>query len=273
MSEYLPYSDKHSIQEAQVALQFLSAFGQQEIESARSSIEADFKDILPRSAEIREGSVTLDVSNLDTPQQMGSASASLAGFQFSKVRGDGKLARVLQLSGNVVLIRILDYEIWSVSRADSIKYITAVLEPLSLAGNPVMASSLQFIDRYTFDGKPDAAKADLLFLDGNEYLTTRCFTTGPLWHCHTGWFDLLNGSDRVLNHLNVASTVIDQAPTVTIDHRATLHLATPRQSLDALLTPPDGTLGLGAALDILHDKNKDILKAMLLTEMLDRIGL
>ena len=146
MSEYLPYADQHSIQEAQVALHFQHEFDQQEIASARAGVEADLKDVLPRSAELRGGSVTVDLSNLGAQVRTGSVSSSLAGFQFSRVRGDGKPAQVLLLSDNLVSVNVLEYGGWGKVRADSIKYIMAVLAPVSLAGNPVMATSLQFID-------------------------------------------------------------------------------------------------------------------------------
>ena len=272
MGEYLPYADQHSIQEAQVDLHFQHEFDQQEIASARAGVEADLKDVLPRSAELRGGSVTVDLSNPGVQVRTGSVS-SLVGFQFSRVRGDGKPAQVLQLSNNLVSVNVLEYGGWGKVRADSIKYITAVLAPVSLAENPVMATSLQFIDRYTFNGESGDAKAELLFVKDNEYISARCFTAGSLWHCHTGWFDSPNPAGRMLNQLNVRSSVVDQASTVTIDHRVTLHLSTPRQSFEAILDPPEGSLSLGVALDTLHDKNKSILGAILRPEMIAKIGM
>ena len=272
MGEYLPYAGNHSIQEAQVGLQFHHEFNQQEIERARSAAEADLKGVLPRSAEIRGGSVTVDLSNPDAPAQMGSVSSTMAGFQLSKVMGDGRPARALQLSGNLVSVNIVEYDGWDNVQAETIRYITTVLTPLDLELNPVVASSLRYIDRYTFNGSPDDVQANLLFADNNGYLAPRCFTVGSLWHCHTGWFESLDAG-RVLNNLNVASSIVDLSPTVTIDHQATLHLATPRQSINALLSPSAETLGLVAALNALHERNKTVLSTMLLPEILDQIGI
>ena len=273
MNEYIPYSEKHSIQETQVALHSHHEFNQQDIVSARSAVEADLKEILPRSAEIHGGTVQVELNPADAQMRQNPIPAKLVGFQFSKVRGDGKPAHLLELSGNVVSVNILDYEGWDKFRTESVKYITTVLHSLNLATNPVMAFGLRFIDRYTFSGESSEAKAALLFKSNNEYITRQCFGAGSLWHCHTGWFDDRGRAGRVLNHFNVASGLLDQASTVTIDHQATLHLTSPRQSPPALLIPPEGSLGLCTALDALHDKNKDILKTILLSEMLKRIGL
>ena len=273
MGEYLPYTEQHSIQEVQVALHFQHEFEQQEIASAGAGVEPEVKDALPRSAELRGGSVTVDMSNQGVQVRTGPVESSLAGFQYSRVRGDGKPSQVLQLSNNLASFNIFEYGGWPIVRADSIKYITALLSFLPLEANPVMATSLKFTDRYTFDGEPRDAKADLLFVGENEYITARCFSAGALWHCHTGWFDDLVTTGRVLNHLNVGSSMVDLAPTVTIDHQATVHLSPPRQSLDALLRLSEESGGLGVILDTLHNKNKDILRAILLPGTLGKIGM
>ena len=273
MNEYLPYAGQHSIEEVRVALQLQHEFDQQEIASARASVEADLKDVLPRSAELMGGSITVDLSNPEAPIRPGPVSSNLAGFQFSRVRGDGKPAQVLTLSNNLLSVNVLEYGGWTKVRGEGIKYIRAVLASLPLAGNPVMAISLQFIDRYTFNGNYRDAKAALLFAKDNEYLSARCFNAGPLWHCHTGWFDEVGADGRVLNELNVGSGVVDQASTVTIDHQATLHLSTPRQSIEALFDHSKEGLGLRVVLDTLHDKNKSILRDILQPEMLAKIGI
>ena len=273
MSEYLPYAGLHSIEEAQVALHLQHEFDQQEIAPARASVEADLKDVLPRSAELRGGSITVELSSLEASVRPGAVPSNLAGFQFSRVRGDGKPAEVLQLSGNLLSVTVSEYTGWNKVRDDGIKYIMAALASLSLEGNPVMAISLQFIDRYTFNGNYKDAKAALLFVKSNEYLSARCFSAGPLWHCHNGWFDVDGADGRVLNQLNIASGLVDQASTVTIDHQATFHLSTPRQSLEALLNPSGEGLGLHVVLDTLHDKNKSILRDILQPETLAKIGM
>ena len=270
----MPYAGNHSIQEAQVALQFHHEFDQREIELARGSVEAELKDVLPRSAEIRGGSVsvTVDLSSQDPQVRPDSVVSNLAGFQLSDVKGDGQPSRVLRLAGNLLSLNILGYTGWATILSDSIRYYETALSQLAFAGNPVMAYSLRYIDRYTFNGDPSEATAALLFAESNEYISKHCFAAGSLWHCHSGWFDSINAG-RVLNNLNISSGMMDASSTVTIDHQATLHLMTPRQSIRAVFAPPDGSLDLNAVLDVLHDNNKSILNAMLRPEMRAKIGL
>ncbi len=225
---------------------------------------------------MRGGEITFDTTNPDTPIHTSTAPARLVGFvgfERSRITGNGQPARILRLADNLLSVSILDYESWEIARRDSITYMLTVMSHLPLDANPIMAANLQFINRYAFSGDLGAANASLLFQDDNKYIAERCFTAGPLWHCHTGWFDDAHGCGRVLNHLNVASTVVDQCPTITIDHNAVFQLNAPRQSTDALLKPLDENAGFDAILDQLHDRSKMILCDLLTPEMSIKIGL
>lgn len=269
MAEYLPYSNSHSIQEMHVALHLHHEFDQVDIESIRSDVEPSLREQLPRSTEIHGGSVTLDLTNPGIQPQVG---ASLQGFQFSNVRGDGKPAQTLDFTRNLISVRVQEYSNWDSVCAACMEYITAVVVPLQqLSRNPVMACSLRFIDRYTFNGATDQANADQLFIR-NKHIAEQCFEAGSLWHCHTGWFDAIEAG-RVLNHLNITSSVIDQSATVIIDHQATVHLNTPRHSSEAIFAPPQQGFGLSSMLNNLHEKNKEVLKSMLRSDLLSKIGL
>ena len=275
MAEYLPFREKHSIQEAQIGLLFLGRFDRQDIETTRGVAEAELSDILPISAEVRGGSLQIDITNPSEPSPMGSMSSDLVGFQFSKVQGNGQQARVLQLTENVLSASILDYESWDLASQHIGQCFFAVLRSLPLNRNPVVGFSHRFIDRFTYDGRPSEARAELLFIKESPYIAEHIFESGPTWHCNTGWFDTVIGKerDRVLHNLNISSQPVDLSSAVMIDHHATIHLEAPRQSIRAIWDPSDEEIGLTQALDMLHDKNKGILKKILLPEMLSRIGL
>ena len=275
MAEYLPFQGKHSIQEAQINLLFSGRFDRQDIETTRGVAEAELRDILPISAEVRGGSFQIDITNPSSPSPLGSMSSDLVGFRFSRVQGNGQQARVLQLTENVLSASIMDYESWPEASEHINRCFVSVLRQLPLNRIPVIAFSLRFIDRFTFSGPPSEARAKLLFVEKNPHITAQVFESGATWHCNTGWFDATIGTqgDRVLHNLNVSSQPIDLFSAIIIDHNATLHLEAPRQSMAAVWRPPLGELALVDALDIQHDQNKGILREILLPEVLSRIGL
>ena len=273
MAEYLPFRERHSIQEAQISILFLGAFDQRSIEEARGGAQAELSGELPRVAEGRGGQLDIDITEPTSPALLQTMPSELVGFRLSSVQGNGLPARVLQLADNVLSVSIMDYEAWAPAKEDALRYLRSVLISLPMEQNPVAAFSLRFIDRYTYSGDPDDARADKLFAQGNTYITPHTFDAGPIWHCNTGWFDNTEQGDRVLHNLNVTSSLVDLSSTVTIEHHSTRHLGALRHTLATLFEPPAGATGLVEALEILHDRNKGILSQALRTEMLARIGM
>ena len=273
MGQYLPYSGSHSIQEAVVGIHFRSKFSSDAARQARDTAQAELKSVLPRSNEIHQ----LQEIKIGQIEQGVVAPASgpprLAGFELSKVRADAKPARVLRFLENMLTVNFLEYQNWQTTLNDSLKYIRTVLSPLTLATNPVMALSLRYIDRYTFDGPHDEPRAEMLLCEGNAYMAPRCFDGGSLWHSHSGWFESLGAGDRILNQLNVGSASVDQVPTVTIDHNAVCQLRSPRQSIESLFQPSGQDAGIENALNFLHRQNGEILRDMLQPGMLEKIGM
>ncbi len=271
MSEYLPYSGTHSIQEAVIAIHFRGRVSPEEVRYARDTAKAELDSVLPR---LNEHHQVQEIKIEQGQLSQLSGEPRLVGFELSKVQADAKPARVLRLFENMITVNFLQYKDWGTTLTASLGYTKLLLQAVKLPANPVQAFSLRYIDRYTYDGSLNEPNAGLLLRKGNDYIAPSCFGAGPLWHCHSGWFEALNSVDKILNQLNVGSTIVDQVSTVTIDHNAICQLSLPRQSIEALFEPPSGKdAGIEYALDRLHDKNGDILRNMLVPEMLDRIGL
>ena len=272
MGRYLPYSGTHSIQEAVVALHFRGPFNSEAVGRAHNNAQVELRKAFPRSGGIHELRVNQTAEGVVVQE---SGPPRLAGFEFSRVKADAKPSRVLRLVENTLTVNFLEYKNWKSALKDSLSYIRTVLAPLALVENPIMAFSLRYIDRYTFDGLANESRAEMLLRRGCTYIAERCFEGGPLWHCHSGWFDPPdNGGDRILNQLNVGSAIVDQAPTVTVDHNAICQLTAPRQTIESLFQPSSEKIArLEQVLNDLHRRNGTILRAMLVPEMLATIGM
>ena len=134
MAEYLPFQGKHSIQEAQINLLFFGRFDRQDIETTRGVAEAELGDLLPISAEVRGGSLQIDITNPSDPSPLGTMSSDLVGFRLSKVQGNGQQARVLQLMENMLSASVMDYESWRETCQHVYHCYITVLRSLPLAG-------------------------------------------------------------------------------------------------------------------------------------------
>ena len=269
MPEYLPFNEKHSIQEAQISLLFEGQFSQQAVDSAREVATDALSSDLPNVADVHGGALQINLTNPGSPIP---SQTQFLGFQMSAVQRNSQQARILLLTNNQLSVSILDYESWDVTSRAVLEYLDPVLSALPLSENPVTSYGKRVIDRYTFNGRPEDAKADLLLVRQNPYVTPHTFDSGPNWHCNSGWFDF-GLKDRVLHNLNVASNRIELSSIVTIDHNATIQLRSRCLSTGELYKPSDGSHGLEGVLDSLHEQNKEILRAMLTPEMLTKIGL
>ena len=272
MGRYLPFAGEHSIQEAVVGVHFRGKSDPEAVRQARDTAQAELADVLPKAQEIHQIK-EINLVQVEQDVVQGSGPPRLAGFERSKVKADATPARVLRFLEDVLTVGFLEYPGWSAALAESLDYFRTVLSPLNLAANPVVAYSLRYIDRYTFDGPDDAPRAEMLLRKGNAYTTPHSFSAGPFWHSHSGWFELLEGGGRVLNQVNVGSASVDQAPTITIEHNAICQLGAPRQSVDRLFQSSGNTAGVGAVMEFLHERNVAVLKDMLQPAMVKKIGL
>ena len=274
-AEYLPFNDKHSIQEAQISILFLGSFERQAIEVSRGITLAELSDALPRATEVRGGSFNIEINESQARLQSGAMPSELVGFELSRLKANGQRARVLRLEDNILSVSLMDYVRWQSTREYASRCLSTVLTSLPLHQNPVVAIRLRFIDRYTFSGDPRRAEADLLFNRESPHITLHSFRAGDKWHCNTGWFDtsLFEDNGRVLHNLNVTSSLVDLSSTVTVDHHATRYLGWACHSVEALLETSNRAIGMIDALDKLHDQNKKVLKELLRPEILAKIGI
>lgn len=275
MNGYMPYADEHSVQEAVVAIHFRSAFESRVAERVLEAVKPALTAGLPLCRLVHKlPSVNIQENGGGLTFQRADNETRLAGFEFARIQANARPARVVRFFDNTLTVNFLDYESWMTTRKDSLDYFKTILSALALEENPAASFNLRYIDRYTFDGPAQSSCADLLMQRNNDYLSERCFGAGPYWHCNTGWFEHLDGGDRVLNQLEVGSSEVDRAPTVTIDHNSICQLNSFRQSVDSIFDPPsEAGVGIESALDYMHSRNKEVLKNILLEKFAQRIGL
>ena len=274
MSEYLPYAGTNAIQEAVLGVHFRNNFSLPDVERARAVAEVDLKDVFPRSEDIHEAQVKIENANQEFVRIEGGGALRLSGFQLNKTGADGKPLRVLRMVTNLLTVHFMKYDHWAPTLADGLQYFLTILPRLDLETTGIQAFSLRYIDRFTFDGSPDDAKASLLLSTESSYVTKKCFGAGPFWHCNSGWFEMFGDSSRVLSQLNLGSSMVDNAPTVTVDHNMICQMKRLHNTVESFFESAGGqSISFEASLNHLHGMNHAVLSDILLAEMSRRIGL
>lgn len=276
MGHYVPFVGDHSIQEAVVSVHFREVSDSEVVRRARDTAQAELSAVLPKAQESHEVAVAAKI-NLAQPKEstvfQDSGPPRLAGFERSLAKADATPARVLRFFGSAATVSFLEYPGWDTVLHDSLDYLRKVFAPLNLTTNPVVAFGLRYIDRYRFVGAEDTPSAEMLLRRETAYIAPHSFSADRFWHSHSGWFETLEEGVRVLNQVNVGSALVEQAPTVTIDHNAICQLKIPRQSAVTLFEAPDGGPKIEDVMGILHGRNVSLLRDMLQPAMAKKIGL
>ena len=270
MGQYLPHAGTDSIQEAVIALHFLGELDPEVLRTAQSASQTALKDTFSGPPKTIAGvTISGKEEGLSTSQQ------SFAGFEFVQADIDSGPIQVLRFQQEALSVHCRRYPGWSTFLNNSLSYIHLLLSSITFERTPVHALSLRYRDRYNFraDGV-DTPDVHALFRESSTYLSASSFRHGPWWHCHTGWFEHLNTTGRILHQIRVNSARVDEVPTATIDHNAKCQLRTPRQTAKSVFEKSTGdSLGIEAVLNTLHDRNKRILVDMLHPSMAQKIGL
>ena len=276
MGQYLPYAGTDSIQEAVIALHFLGGLGPDVLRTAQNAAQAGLKDTFsdpPQTIAVQEVEVQVPITG--KREGLSASPQSFAGFEFVQAGTNSGPTQVLRFQREALSVHYRRYPGWSAFLSSSLRYIDLLLSTITFEQTPVHAFSLRYRDRYNFrtDGV-DAPDAHTLFRENSTYLSASSFRHGPWWHCHTGWFEPLGKTGRILHQIRVNSARVDEVPTATIDHSAHCQLRTPRQTVKSVFqNPPGDSLGAEAVLNALHDRNKAILVDMLHPSMAQKIGL
>ncbi len=272
MNSYLPYAGTNAIQEAVIGIHFQNNFPPLDIERSRSVADNELKDAFPRSEGIIQTQISIENTEQDRIYIKDAGTSRLTGFHCSKMGANGKPTRVLRLESNLLAVHFMKYDNWSSMLNDSLHYIKTIVPCLSLETNAIQGYSLKYIDRFTFDGPPQNAEASLLLNKTTPYIALHCFDAGPVWHCHSGWFDSFSDSSRILNQLNVDSAIVDNVQTVTIDHNMICQQKIPHRSVESFFSKVDEQ-SLESSLDYLHQKNHTIMINLLQVYVSRRIGM
>jgi uncharacterized protein (TIGR04255 family) len=273
MARYLPFAGRNSIVEMNIGIQFASPFDQRIGESIEA-IKAEFAAEFPKFDPLQMQMITINFGVQQFPMGGTNATPTVGGFNLTKAKADGSVARVLRVMSNVLSVHFLEYSSWKETKPQAISYVTRCLEKLAvLDRNPAIAILLRYIDRFTFDGAPQDAKANTLFRSDTKFVASRILDSGYQWHSNSGWFEPLVGASLVLNQLNVASAMTQTTVSVVVDHNSVYSIPKPYGSVAELTQGNGDQLSLEAVLDLQHRANADLLKNLLNQEMLDTIGL
>lgn len=267
MSSKLSYSainEAHAIVEVVMFVEFAPPFGESTVRKL-INIEHDLKGDLPGAKPVE-----FSVFSFGPDKGVQMARPRTIGVELQRVRPDGSLEWMLRTTENAISVHCLDYSRWNDIWARAKGYLDKAFRHLEGSDSFIASVGLKYIDRFVCNGDPEQTRLEDLFRKETDLICKRAFSTGPLWHCHSGWFeDLRISNPKCLNQLNLDATLTNikghRKLVITVDHNAVAQI--PPENSNLSLLPFD------AIMEELHERNKAVMAELLSEQMARKINL
>lgn len=269
MGAYTPSSGAHAVQEATIGIRLVG-----------NVADATWQKAVERAAALAHshnlpGRVNLDPMALTFSRQVVSLGYAQSfdaspGILFQRTDTSGITEEELTIDRGSIAYRTRRYQRW----ADVLNLITSVIVPVSSLLAENRASSISVIELRCVDVfEAESLEPPELFKlvrQGTKLVSPQLLNTSSLLHSHSGWFDEVSESSRLLINLNLdLSGMPPQKRVAQITQLVSKQYApTFVQKVDA---PIESVIKDDFAR--LHQIDKSILGAILTDEMQTEIGL
>jgi uncharacterized protein (TIGR04255 family) len=268
MTDYIPASGDHAVEEAVVGVRFHESASDEAYEAAaKVAAELAVKHELP-------GRVQLDPLSLVMGRQSISSGyrpleVSKPGHLFQRVTPAGAMEEELTLERAAVTYRTRNYRRWADVQARITGILIPAVDALGIGGpEKIAVIELRCVDRFiSREGTPSLAtlvRSDTIFvpphlLDSTDFL-----------HVHTGWFEESSAEGRTLINLNVDVGDYEGSRRASVIQVLSKQSAEVGQFFAAHRTNEDAIV---KTLDELHRRDKDLLGGLLTEEVQKSINL
>ena len=150
--------------------------------------------------------------------------------------------------------------------------------PHYFANTHFVGASLNYIDKFVWNGAIEDCNPKLLMQEGSQYLCNHIFGTRELWHSHTGVFIRVDEYSRRLLNVNInyldELSPDDQKRVIVITTSITDQFN--QQNYKPYLSSDDNESNIGLVRDHMrdmHNFNKSVLRQLITEQMCKRISL
>jgi uncharacterized protein (TIGR04255 family) len=271
---YSPINEAHAIVEVVMFVEFAPPFSDSTIRKL-ISIEHDFTSVLPKVSPVQ-----MRVLGIGPDKSTQILRDQTVGIELQSIRRDGSLEWMLRTTETAISVHCLDYSRWNDIWALAKGHLDKAFRYLEGSDSFIASIGLKYIDRFVCNVDPEQSNLADLFKKETDLLCTRAFSTGPLWHCHSGWFENLPiSSIKCLNQLNLDATFTNikgnKRLVITVHHNAVAQIPPENNGLSILKGAANGSDGLSSdvIMEALHEQNKIVMGELLSEQMARRINL
>ncbi len=266
--QIIPYNEnKHNaIKGVAFAIEFTDPINDKQLDELIKIYNSDesLNKLLPRFQEAEQ--VVVQVSG---PSQ-NSQKPTRSGVMFDSIKENGEVNWAVVPSGLNLVIQCNDYSRWDEVWGKAKEYIYK-LSP-ALKECTVKRVGLEYMDKFFILDK-EMGWADKLFKKESDFIARNIFKIDDLWHSHHGFFEKNSNNEQTLTRINIDhvsdSQNKDNLEEFCVEirtHHSTSINTVPLKEICA-------TNALEEEMLSHHQKNKDVLKNLLIEDVLKEIGL
>jgi len=258
-----PLQPNHAIERVRIVVRFQGELTSKFIRKLAADGEELRVTLGFTSKNLREGH-KIDVSPAGV--SLGNRGAELLGWDWQKLSPANSPLETFLVEKQHLVYETAEYTRWGnfISRFEEVALPT--LEAL-IAVVDVAAVSLEYVDRFFFDGAPTEASPSGVLTGFLGVLPDNAENGQDLWHLHRGWFEAIAGEQLLINQNFDAQdgALISGEPVRSLQMLTKTELRPASSEFDYSTLRPH--------LDSMHDRSNALFRNVLTEEMQGRVGL
>lgn len=282
MGAFEPIHDAHAIEQVAMAIQLVAPLDDMMFALALARTEA-LREVFPRVMDLPGGGIQLigagqqiAIQAVQFPNVISQQQQVSGGRIFGKYRSNGSVESELRVERTSVSYRSSAYtswrDVWKIAKG----YFNCVIPIFAEASIPLLGISLNYVDKFRWNGPMDDIRVQNLLRTGSRYVAPHVFDLKDLWHSHTGAFQRMDDETKRLLIINIdcnddMSTGVSQR-TIAIATILTDMFNQPGYGPKTLSEPASMDF-FEHRLKLLHDHGKEIFGETINDDMCKRIGL
>lgn len=212
--------------------------------------------------------ISFGVQIIDGQQLVAPQQSTVQGWQYVRKATNGQSLESVSLQGDQIIYETAEYRRWKTFKQRFEKIVAGLVEVAS-ATLDVENVSLEYVDRFIFDGAPENASPAALLVGIDKYIHPDAASGRTLWHLHHGWFENHGDGDVLINqNFDAQDTVVEERKKSA---RSILILT--RAELRSVNYPAVNEGPLPVHLDLLHDLTKSYFKNSVRADLHSSVGI
>jgi uncharacterized protein (TIGR04255 family) len=190
-----PIHEAHAIEQAAFIVQFDRPLNDTVFKDVKEATK-QFENELPGKVEIQGVSFAMGMTSASTYP------ATSEGTLLRLVLPDGTIHSELRVERSMLTFLTTRYTGWNLVFKQVCNYFNVLL-PHYFPNAALIGASLNYVDKFVWNGPLENCNPKLLIREDSKYLCNHIFETKELWHSHTGVFSHTDEFSRRLLNINV----------------------------------------------------------------------